>query len=61
LIKTNIDGYKKEVNIAEINIALDIIMEKTKNPTMIEEERKAFQRKEWGGRLSPHPPSFPGL
>jgi hypothetical protein len=47
--------------MTEIKSALDIIMEKTKNPSMTEEERKAFQRKEWEGKVSPYPASLPGL
>jgi uncharacterized protein YnzC (UPF0291/DUF896 family) len=40
------------VNImAEIKSTLDIIMEKTKNLTMTEEERETFQRKEWEGKV----------
>jgi ASC-1-like (ASCH) protein len=36
--------------MAEIKSTLDIIMERTKNLTMTEQERKTFQRKEWEGK-----------
>jgi hypothetical protein len=36
--------------MAEIKSTLDIIMEKTKNLDMTEDEKKAFQRKEWEGK-----------
>ena len=36
--------------MAEIKSTLDIIMERTKNLTMTEKERKAYQRKEWEGK-----------
>jgi uncharacterized protein YnzC (UPF0291/DUF896 family) len=37
--------------MAEIKSTLDLIMERTKNLTMTEEEKKAVQRKEWEGRI----------
>ena len=37
--------------MAEIKSTLDLIMERTKNLTMTEEEKKAVQRNEWEGRV----------
>lgn len=38
--------------MAEIKSTLDIIMERTKNLTMTEEDKKALQRKEWEGKVT---------
>lgn len=37
--------------MAEIKSTLDLIMEKTKNLTMTEDEKKALQKKEWEGKV----------
>jgi hypothetical protein len=37
--------------MAEIKSTIDIIMEKTKNLSLTEEERKTFHRKEWEGKV----------
>jgi hypothetical protein len=37
--------------MAEIKSTLDLIMERTKNLTMTEEEKKAVQKKEWEGKI----------
>ncbi len=37
--------------MAEIKSTLDLIMERTKNLTMTADEKNAFQRKEWEGKV----------